>query len=67
MPNVSWTDPGTAGDWSSATNWTGLVGESYPGEVAAIGDIVTIGASNSAYVVTFNLPVGATRRERYVA
>ena len=45
MPNVSWTDPGTSGDWSSATNWTGLVGESYPGQFAATGDIVTIGAT----------------------
>ena len=56
MPNVDWTDPGTTGDWSSTTNWTGLVGASYPGQIAATGDIVTIGASNSAYVVTFNVP-----------
>jgi collagen type I/II/III/V/XI/XXIV/XXVII alpha len=56
MPNVDWTDPGTAGNWSSATNWTGLVGESYPGQVAAIGDMVTVGAANGAYVVTFDVP-----------
>ena len=55
MPNVSWTDPGTSDVWSSATNWTGLVGESYPGQFAASGDIVTIAASNSAYVVTFDV------------
>ena len=56
MANVDWTDPGTSDNWSSATNWTGLVGESYPGQFAAVADIVTIGASNSAYVVTFNVP-----------
>ena len=56
MPNVSWLIPGTKGNWDNATNWTGLVGESYPGQNAA--DNVTIGASNSAYVVTFNLPSG---------
>jgi hypothetical protein len=54
MPNVSWSDPGTSGNWNSATNWTGLVGASYPGQVTA--DVVTIGSSNSAFVVTFNVP-----------
>ena len=38
-------DPGTSDNWSSGTNWTGLVGESYPGQVAAAADIVTIGAA----------------------
>ena len=41
---------------SISANWTGLVGESYPGQFAASADIVTIGASNSAYVVTFDVP-----------
>ena len=56
MPNVDWTDPGTTGNWSDTANWTGLVGEIYPGQIGAFGDVVTIGASNSAYVVTFNVP-----------
>ena len=30
MANVDWSIPGTSGNWNSATNWTGLVGESYP-------------------------------------
>jgi hypothetical protein len=56
MPNVDWTDPGSSDNWSVTTNWAGLVGEAYPGQFAAAGDIVTIGASNSAYVVTFDVP-----------
>ena len=56
MPNVDWTDPGSSDNWSVTTSWTGLVGASYPGQFAASADIVTIGASNSAYVVTFNVP-----------
>ncbi len=57
MASVDWTDPGTSGDWNSApANWMGLVGESYPGQFAASADIVTIGSSNSAYVVTLNVP-----------
>ena len=56
MPNVDWTNPGTDGVWSLSTNWTGLVGESYPGQFASAADNVTIGASNSAFVVTFNVP-----------
>jgi hypothetical protein len=55
MANVSWSNPGTSGNWDSTTNWTGLVGETYPGQFAATGDMVTIEASNSAYVVTFNV------------
>jgi hypothetical protein len=55
MANVDWTNPGTDGDWSVSTNWTGLVGESYPGQFAATADIVTIGASNGAFVVTFDV------------
>ena len=56
MPNVDWTDPGTSGNWSSTSNWTGLLaGASYPGQTP-VGDLVTIGASNSAFVVTFNVP-----------
>jgi Hint domain len=56
MPNVDWTDPGSSDNWSVTANWAGLVGEAYPGQFAAAGDIVTIGASNSAYVVTFDVP-----------
>ena len=56
MPDVSWSDPGISSNWSVATNWTGLlVGTSYPGQIA-VGDLVTIGASNTAYVVTFDVP-----------
>ncbi len=55
MPNVSWTSPGTSGNWSSTANWTGLVGESYPGQLAVAGDLVTIGGTNSSYVVTFDV------------
>ena len=55
MPNVSWRVPGTSGNWNSATNWTGLVGESFPGQVGSAGDIVTIGGTNGAYIVTFNV------------
>ena len=56
MANVNWSDPGTSGNWSSSTNWTGLVGgKSYPGQLVA--DTVTIGASNGAYVVTFDVRV----------
>jgi hypothetical protein len=56
MPNVSWSVPGISANWNGATNWTGLlVGTSYPGQTA-VGDIVTIGASNTTYVVTFNVP-----------
>ena len=54
MPNVSWSDPGTSGNWNSATNWTGLAGGTiFPGQVVA--DTVTIGSSNSAFVVTFDV------------
>jgi len=54
MPNVDWSDPGTSGNWDSATNWTGLAGgTSYPGQVVA--DTVTIGSSNGAFVVTFDV------------
>ena len=55
MASVSWSNPGTSGNWDSTTNWTGLVGETYPGQFAATADIVTVGATNSAYVVTFNV------------
>ena len=55
MPNVSWRVPGTSGNWNSATNWTGLVGESFPGQVGSAGDIVTIGGTNGAYIVTFDV------------
>ena len=48
MANVSWRTPGATDFWSISANWTGLVGDSYPGEFPAAGDIVTIGASNSA-------------------
>jgi hypothetical protein len=61
MANVSWSVPGTSGNWDSTTttNWTGLaVGESYPGQ-AGFPDAVTIGTNislgNSAYTVTFNV------------
>ena len=54
MANVSWSNPGTSGDWSSTTHWAGLTGgESYPG--SSLGDSVTIGGSNSTYVVTFDV------------
>jgi hypothetical protein len=56
MANVDWTDPGTSGNWDDTTSWTGLpVNENYPGQSAANGDLVTIGGSNSAYIVTFNV------------
>ena len=55
MANVSWTDPGTSGAWSVAANWTGLVGESYPGESVVAGDTVAIDGTNGAYIVTVNV------------
>ena len=56
MANVDWTNPGTAGNWGDTTSWTGLpVNEDYPGQSALSGDLVTIGSSNSAYIVTFNV------------
>jgi hypothetical protein len=55
MANVSWSVPGSSGNWDSTTNWTGLIGESFPGQDGAAGDCVTIGASNSTYVVTFDV------------
>src|SRR6476469_7832594 len=56
MPNVSWTAPGVSSNWSRATNWTGLLADTnYPGQV--VGDLVTIGASNTDYVVLFDVPV----------
>jgi hypothetical protein len=59
MANVSWRVPGTSDDWSILANWTELVGESYPGQFAGAADNVTIGASNSAFVVvTFDVPSG---------
>ena len=54
MANVSWTDPGASDSWSISANWTGLVTGNYPGQFVA--DNVTIGASNSAYIVTFDVP-----------
>ncbi len=55
MANVDWADPGTSGDWDTTANWTGLpIIEDYPGEVGAT-DSVTIGSTNSAYIVTFNV------------
>ena len=61
MANVSWSVPGTSGNWNSTTNWKGLPGrESYPGQKALRADKVTIGANtslgNSAYTVSFNVP-----------
>ena len=57
MANATWRDPGTSGDWSSTTNWTGLTGGAlYPGQSPIAGDLVTIGGTNSAYVVTFDVP-----------
>jgi hypothetical protein len=54
MANVSWSNPGTSGDWSSTTDWAGLTGgESFPG--SSLGDSVTIGGSNSTYVVIFDV------------
>ena len=56
MASVNWRVPGTSDIWSISANWAGLVGETYPGQFAAAADIVTIGASNSAYFVTFDVP-----------
>ena len=54
MTNVSWGNPGTSSGWSTTANWTGLVGgELYPGQ--SPGDTVTIGGTNGAYVVTFDV------------
>ena len=56
MANVSWTDPGTSGDWSGTLHWSGLTGgESYPGQFPVATDLVTIGGTNGAYVVTFDV------------
>jgi hypothetical protein len=57
MPNVSWSDPGTSGVWSDTLNWSGLTGgESYPGQLPAASDLVTISGTKSVYVVTFDVP-----------
>ena len=49
MANVDWTDPGTDGRLEQHDELDGAeAGASYPGQFAAAGDIVTIGASNSA-------------------
>ena len=57
MANVSWSKPGTSGDWDASTNWTGLPpGASYPGQIAISSDLVTLDGSNGPYTVTFNVP-----------
>jgi hypothetical protein len=48
---VSWKNPGTSGNWSVGSNWTGGTG---PGGVPGSADDVTIGAGSSSYVVTVN-------------
>ena len=58
MATVSWKNPGTSGNWDSAANWTGLPGdETFPGQVPADADAVTLnsGVSATDYVVTFNV------------
>jgi hypothetical protein len=58
MATVSWSVPGTSDNWDSMAAWTGLPGgETYPGQVAANADDVTLGAAGSAadYVVTLNV------------
>ena len=64
MATVSWSDPGTSGNWVDPANWTGLLGLFYPGELFLLSplftDNVTIEANtslgNSAYTVFFNVP-----------
>ena len=57
MANTNWRDPGTSGDWSITTNWSGLTGGAlYPGQSPIAGDLVTIGGTNRAYIVTFDVP-----------
>ena len=43
MAKVSWSVPGTSGNWNSPSNWTGLpVSEGYPGDDILGADDVTI-------------------------
>ena len=56
VANVDWRVPGTSDYWSITANWTGLIGEALPWRVL-FADPVTIGGSNSAYIVTFDVPI----------
>src|SRR6187399_3218274 len=57
MANTTWRNPGTSGDWSNSTNWLGLTGDAlYPGQSPIAPDLVTIGGTNGAYIVTFDVP-----------
>jgi hypothetical protein len=57
MASVLWKNPGTGGNWNVSGFWTGLpVGESFPGQVVANADSVTLGSGGiKTYTTTFNV------------